>query len=86
MTLGELEAELLEMNANSEKLQHTYNELIEFKLVLLKVSSFSTAMLILVNLSDSGDAKYIDLHMQCAEICFMLTSRLPMNCTLSTFH
>ncbi|KNA09691.1 hypothetical protein SOVF_150640 [Spinacia oleracea] len=40
MTLGELEAELLEMNANSEKLQHTYNELIEFKLVLLKGAEF----------------------------------------------
>lgn len=35
--LGEYEAELLEMNANSEKLQHTYNELIEYKLVLNKV-------------------------------------------------
>lgn len=48
MKLGELEAELLEMNANTEKLQHTYNELIEFKLVLLKAaeffhSAFSTA-------------------------------------------
>lgn len=39
MKLGELEAELLEMNANSEKLEHSYNELIEYKLVLLKVSS-----------------------------------------------
>lgn len=35
--LGEHEAELLEMNSNSEKLRQTYNELLEFKLVLLKV-------------------------------------------------
>ncbi|KAL2892792.1 V-type proton ATPase subunit a2 [Bienertia sinuspersici] len=38
--LGELEAELLEMNANDEKLQHSYNELIEYKLVLLKAAEF----------------------------------------------
>ncbi|KAJ0442787.1 putative V-type ATPase, V0 complex, 116kDa subunit family [Helianthus annuus] len=30
-------AELIEMNANSEKLQQTYNELLEFKIVLQKV-------------------------------------------------
>ncbi|XP_020576442.1 V-type proton ATPase subunit a1-like [Phalaenopsis equestris] len=35
--LGEHEAELLEMNTNGEKLQQTYNELLEFKLVLEKV-------------------------------------------------
>ncbi|KAK9066648.1 hypothetical protein SSX86_013971 [Deinandra increscens subsp. villosa] len=35
--LGELEAELLEMNANSEKLQHAYNELVEYRLVLKKM-------------------------------------------------
>ncbi|KAK9758322.1 hypothetical protein RND81_01G223000 [Saponaria officinalis] len=38
--LGELEAELVEMNDNSEKLQHTYNELVEYKLVLLKAGEF----------------------------------------------
>lgn len=37
LKLGELEAELVEMNANNDKLQRTYNELIEYKLVLLKV-------------------------------------------------
>ncbi|KAG5065163.1 hypothetical protein JHK86_008894 [Glycine max] len=36
--LEELEAELLEINANNEKLQHTYNELLEYKLVLEKTS------------------------------------------------
>ncbi|KAG8377862.1 hypothetical protein BUALT_Bualt08G0077600 [Buddleja alternifolia] len=36
--LGEYEAELLEMNANSEKLQRSYNELLEYKLVLEKAS------------------------------------------------
>lgn len=35
--LGELEAELVEMNTNTEKLQHSYNELLEYKLVLQKV-------------------------------------------------
>lgn len=35
--LGELEPELVEVNANSEKLQRTYNELLEYKLVLRKV-------------------------------------------------
>ncbi|KAL0351812.1 UNVERIFIED_CONTAM: V-type proton ATPase subunit a2 [Sesamum calycinum] len=34
--LGEYEAELLEMNANTEKLQRSYNELLEYKLVLQK--------------------------------------------------
>lgn len=38
--LGELEAELVEMNANSEKLQHSYNEFLEYKLVLLKAGEF----------------------------------------------
>ncbi|KAK2392596.1 V-type proton ATPase subunit a3 [Trifolium repens] len=38
--LAELEAELLEINANNEKLQHTYNELVEYKLVLEKVGEF----------------------------------------------
>nr|GEU49004.1 V-type proton ATPase subunit a3-like [Tanacetum cinerariifolium] len=38
--LGELEAELVEMNANSEKLQRAYNELLEYKLVLQKAGEF----------------------------------------------
>ncbi|GMN55745.1 hypothetical protein TIFTF001_024866 [Ficus carica] len=38
--LGELEAELIEMNANGEKLQRSYNELVEYKLVLLKAGDF----------------------------------------------
>lgn len=38
--LGELEAELIEMNANTEKLQRAYNELLEYKLVLNKASEF----------------------------------------------
>ena len=37
--LAELEAELQEINANNEKLQHTYSELLEYKLVLRKVWS-----------------------------------------------
>ncbi|XP_065049155.1 V-type proton ATPase subunit a1-like isoform X2 [Musa acuminata AAA Group] len=41
--LSEHEAELLEMNANSEKLRQTYNELLEFKLVLLKAGGFLVA-------------------------------------------
>ncbi|GMI83579.1 vacuolar proton ATPase A3 [Hibiscus trionum] len=38
--LGELEAELIEMNANGEKLQRGYNELLEYKLVLQKAGEF----------------------------------------------
>ncbi|KAK6939399.1 V-type ATPase, V0 complex, 116kDa subunit family [Dillenia turbinata] len=38
--LGELEAELIEMNANSENLQRAYNELLEYKLVLEKAGEF----------------------------------------------
>ncbi|CAN6555229.1 unnamed protein product [Malus baccata var. baccata] len=48
--LGELEAELIEINLNDEKLQRSYNELLEYKLVLEKAGDFfhsaqSSAML-----------------------------------------
>jgi V-type H+-transporting ATPase subunit a len=38
--LGELEAELIEVNANDEKLQRTYNELMEYSTVLRKAGEF----------------------------------------------
>ncbi|KAK2381727.1 V-type proton ATPase subunit a3 [Trifolium repens] len=38
--LTEIESELTEMNANGEKLQRTYNELVEYKLVLQKAGDF----------------------------------------------
>ncbi|CAF1863605.1 unnamed protein product [Brassica oleracea] len=38
--LAEHEHEVLEMNSNSEKLRLTYNELLEFKIVLQKASGF----------------------------------------------
>ncbi|KAL3649366.1 V-type proton ATPase subunit a1 [Castilleja foliolosa] len=38
--LAEHEHELIEMNTNSEKLQQTYNELLEFKIVLQKAGDF----------------------------------------------
>ncbi|KAJ4969950.1 hypothetical protein NE237_003049 [Protea cynaroides] len=38
--LAEHESELIEMNANGEKLRQTYNELLEFKMVLQKAGSF----------------------------------------------
>lgn len=38
--LGDHEAELTEMNANDEKLQRSYNELVEYKLVLEKAGEF----------------------------------------------
>ncbi|XP_059435351.1 V-type proton ATPase subunit a3-like [Corylus avellana] len=38
--LGELEAELIEINANGEKLQRAYNELVEYTLVLQKAGEF----------------------------------------------
>lgn len=40
--LGELETELIEINANNEKLQSTYAELLEYKIVLQKVCSSMT--------------------------------------------
>ncbi|KAI4342396.1 hypothetical protein MLD38_027032 [Melastoma candidum] len=38
--LGDLEAELVEINANGEKLQRDYSELLEYKIVLRKVGEF----------------------------------------------
>ncbi|KAL8160661.1 hypothetical protein V2J09_002198 [Rumex salicifolius] len=38
--LAELEAELTEINANNGNLRRTYNELVEYKLVLLKAGEF----------------------------------------------
>ncbi|XP_052194198.1 V-type proton ATPase subunit a3 [Diospyros lotus] len=38
--LGELEAELIEINANGDKLQRSYSELVEYKLVLQKAGEF----------------------------------------------
>ncbi|KAL3530621.1 hypothetical protein ACH5RR_009943 [Cinchona calisaya] len=40
MQLVEHEHELIEMNSNTEKLRQTYNELLEFKMVLQKASDF----------------------------------------------
>ncbi|KAJ7957817.1 V-type proton ATPase subunit a [Quillaja saponaria] len=42
--LGDLEAELLEMNANNEKLQSSYSELFEYKLVLQKAGEFFSSV------------------------------------------
>lgn len=41
MNLGVHEAELTEMNTNNEKLQRAYSELLEYKLVLQKVSTWT---------------------------------------------
>lgn len=50
--LGELEAELVEINANNDKLQRSYNELVEYKLVLEKVISFYfTIIIVLVDVT-----------------------------------
>ncbi|KAK9113038.1 hypothetical protein Scep_020557 [Stephania cephalantha] len=38
--LGELEAEMIEVNANNEKLQRSYNELLEYELILQKAGEF----------------------------------------------
>lgn len=40
LRLAEHEHELIETNSNSEKLQQTYNELLEFKMVLQKAGAF----------------------------------------------
>lgn len=49
--LGELEAELVEINANGDKLQRSYNELAEYKLVLQKVLFWFFSVLIAAFLS-----------------------------------
>ncbi|GJX66863.1 V-type proton ATPase subunit A2-like protein [Tanacetum coccineum] len=41
--LGDLEAELIEINVNSKKLQRGYNELVEYKLVLQKAGEYFRA-------------------------------------------
>jgi V-type H+-transporting ATPase subunit a len=43
--LGELEAELVETNANQDKLQRSYNELVEYQLVLQKAGEFFSSAL-----------------------------------------
>ncbi|KAJ4716584.1 V-type proton ATPase subunit a [Melia azedarach] len=43
--LGDLEAELIEINANGDKLQRTYSELVEYKLVLHKAGEFFSSAL-----------------------------------------
>ncbi|XP_051144730.1 V-type proton ATPase subunit a3-like [Andrographis paniculata] len=43
--LGGLEAELVEINANGEKLQRSYNEMVEYKLVLQKAGEFFSSAL-----------------------------------------
>ncbi|CAN1255944.1 V-type proton ATPase subunit a3 [Linum perenne] len=43
--LGELEAELVEVNTNDNKLQRAYNELLEYKLVLQKAGEFFSSAL-----------------------------------------
>lgn len=57
--LGELEAELLEMNANSEKLEHSYNELIEYKLVLLKAAEFFNSAFSTAALNAENEARHL---------------------------
>lgn len=42
--LEELETESVELNANNENLQRSYNELLEYKLVLRKQASFFTLL------------------------------------------
>ncbi|KAK4405292.1 V-type proton ATPase subunit a3 [Sesamum angolense] len=43
--LGDLDAELIEINANGEKLQRSYTELMEYKLVLQKAGEFFNSAL-----------------------------------------
>ena len=47
--LAEHEHELIEINHNSEKLRQTYNELLEFKMVLQKVNSISLSAVCIGN-------------------------------------
>ncbi|KAL6211511.1 hypothetical protein ACLB2K_016735 [Fragaria x ananassa] len=57
--LGELEAELIEMNANSEKLQRSYNELVEYKLVLQKAGEFFHSAESSVRLQQREESRHI---------------------------
>ncbi|KAJ0077004.1 hypothetical protein Patl1_36522 [Pistacia atlantica] len=52
--LGELEAELVEMNANGEKLRRSYSELVEYKLVLHKAGEFFSSALSSVTAEQRG--------------------------------
>jgi V-type H+-transporting ATPase subunit a len=54
--LADHEHEVLEMNSNSEKLRQTYNELLEFKIVLEKASGF------LVSSNTHAIGEEIELH------------------------
>ncbi|OAY37934.1 V-type proton ATPase subunit a1 [Manihot esculenta] len=54
--LAEHEHELIEMNSNSEKLQKSYNELLEFKMVLQKAVGF------LVSTNNHAVAEETELH------------------------
>nr|GMD08658.1 V-type proton ATPase subunit A3 [Ipomoea batatas] len=52
--LGDLEAELIEINANNDKLQRSFNELVEYKLVLQKVMFLAFLFLLLVPIARSS--------------------------------
>ncbi|VFQ62429.1 unnamed protein product [Cuscuta campestris] len=54
LKLGDLEAELVEMNTNSVKLERSYNELLEYKLVMQKASEFFHSA------QSSASAQYIE--------------------------
>ncbi|GLU04522.1 hypothetical protein SLE2022_216620 [Rubroshorea leprosula] len=59
--LGELESELVEMNANHEKLQQSYCKLIAYKLVLQKASEiFDSAQSSAAAQQKATDAQYSD--------------------------
>ncbi|PKA60270.1 Vacuolar proton ATPase a1 [Apostasia shenzhenica] len=70
--LGEHESELLEMNTNSEKLQQTYNELLEFKLVLLKAGGF----LVSAHNHSASSAMELDENIDFSSCCMLFSCKL----------
>ncbi|GJZ63219.1 reverse transcriptase domain-containing protein, partial [Tanacetum coccineum] len=65
--LGDLEAELIEINANSKKLQRGYNELVEYKLVLQKAGEYFRAAhnsaIVQHRESDSASEESLETHL-----------------------
>ncbi|KAF9683096.1 hypothetical protein SADUNF_Sadunf05G0176600 [Salix dunnii] len=78
VTLGELESELIEINSNNEMLQHTYNELSEYKLVLQKAGElFHSAQSIVA--AQQSELELYNTTEQSAERSLLLEQEITMD-------
>ncbi|KAJ6931788.1 hypothetical protein NC652_015081 [Populus alba x Populus x berolinensis] len=78
VTLGELESELIEINSNNEMLQHTYNELSEYKLVLQKAGElFHSAQSIVA--AQQGELELYNTTEQSVESSLLLEQEMTMD-------